>query len=88
MAEGDPSPDPVSGPGPSSDPGRDPAMGRYMVLQLVRLGCIFVVMFGLLIQENRIEGPALLGGALLVGGAMGFFFLPRTLAKRWKSRDE
>jgi|GEM_PF-334824 len=69
-------------------PARDPAMGRYMALHLVRLACIFVVMFGLLIQENRIEGPALLGFALLVVGALGFFFLPHTLAKRWKSRDE
>ncbi len=82
MAERDPAPDP----GPN--PARDPAMGRYMALHLVRLACIFVVMFGLLIQENRIEGPALLGFALLVGGAIGFFFLPHTLAKRWKSRDE
>ena len=75
-------------PGTDSAPARDPAMGRYMALHLVRLACIFVVMFGLLIQEGRIEGPALLGFALLVGGALGFFFLPHTLAKRWKSRDE
>ena len=86
MAERDP--DPVSGPGGDPAPGRDPAMGPYMALQLVRLGCIFMVMLGLLIQENRIEGPALLGGVLLVGGALGFFFGPRALAKRWKSRDE
>lgn len=84
MAEREPGPDPA----PGSGPARDPAMGRYMALHLVRLGCIFVVMLGLLIQENRIEGPALLGFALLVGGAIGFFFLPHTLAKRWKSRDE
>jgi hypothetical protein len=67
---------------------RDPAMGRYMALHLVRLACIFTVMLGLLIQENRIEGPMLLGVVLLIGGAAGFFFLPHTLAKRWKSRDE
>jgi hypothetical protein len=84
MAEREPGPDPA----PDSGPARDPAMGRYMALHLVRLACIFAVMFGLLIQENRIEGPALLGFALLVGGAAGFFFLPHTLAKRWKSREQ
>ena len=62
-------------------------MKRYMALQLVRLGCIFLVMLGLLIQEGRIEGSALLGIILLVGGALGFFSLPHTLAKRWKSLD-
>jgi hypothetical protein len=84
MAEREPGPDPA----PDSGSARDPAMGRYMALHLVRLGCIFAVMFGLLIQEERIEGPALLGFALLVAGAAGFFFLPHTLAKRWKSRDQ
>ena len=82
MAERDPSSDP----GP--DPAPDPAMRHYMALQLVRLACIFMVMLGLLIQEGRIEGSAVLGIVLLVGGALGYFFLPHRLAKRWKSRDE
>jgi hypothetical protein len=73
---------------PGSDPGPDPAMRRYLALQLVRLACIFMVMLGLLIQEGRIDGSAVLGIVLLVGGALGFFFLPHVLAKRWKSRDE
>ena len=85
MAERDPDPGSGAGSGPGSGP--DPAMKRFMALQLVRLGCIFLVMLGLLIQEGRIEGSALLGIVLLVGGALGFFSLPHTLAKRWKSLD-
>lgn len=66
----------------------DPAMGRYWMLQLMRLGGVLMVIGALLILSGRIAGPPLLGYGLLVFGVIEFFLMPLMLAKRWKSPAE
>jgi len=66
---------------------RDPAIGRFWMLQLMRLGGILLVFGGIVIISGRIAGPPMLGYGLFVLGAFEFFFLPRHLARRWKSPD-
>ena len=69
-----------------SESGADPAIARYWMLQLMRLGGVLLVLGGVLILAGRLgEAPPLLGYGLVVLGAFEFFFLPRMLAKRWKS---
>ena len=65
----------------------DPAVARFWMLQLMRLGGVLLVLGAVLILSGRVPGPPLLGYGLLVLGAFEFFFLPRLLAKRWKSPD-
>ncbi len=66
----------------------DPAMARYWMLQLMRLGGLMMVLLGAVIIAGRLPAPAVLGYGLFVLGAFEFFFLPRMLAKRWKSPEE
>jgi hypothetical protein len=63
-------------------------MGRYWMLQLMRLGGVLMVIGALLILSGRIPGPPLLGYGLLVFGVIEFFLMPLMLAKRWKSPAE
>ena len=69
------------------DPGSDPAIARYWMLQLMRVGGLLLVIGGVLILSGRVPGPEVLGYGLLVLGAVEFFFLPAMLARRWKSPD-
>ena len=75
-----PDPDPVSAP--------DPAFARFWMLNLMRLGGLMMVIGALMILSGRLPAPLILGYGLLLAGAFEFFFLPRMLAKRWKSPEE
>lgn len=73
--------------------GRDPAMARFAVLQLVRLSGAVLVLLGVLVTSGK--APAWLTGAPVAAGyafaAIGmfeFFALPRLLARRWRSPKE
>lgn len=66
----------------------DPARGRFAVLQLVRLAGLGVVLLGALFYVGRLGNAPELGAMLLIAGAAAFFFLPRLLARRWKSPDQ
>lgn len=73
--------------------GRDPAMARFAVLQLVRLSGAVLVLLGVLAVSGR--APAWLAGLPVAAGyglaALGmfeFFALPRLLARRWRSPKE
>ena len=63
------------------------ARGRFMKLQLVRLGCVAMVMLGAAIIAGRILDTATPGYVLLVLGALGFFLLPNRMAKGWRTPD-
>lgn len=65
----------------------DPAIGRFWMLQLMRLGGLLLVIAGVMMIAGRLPAPPVLGYGLLLLGAFEFFFLPRMLAKRWKSPD-
>lgn len=66
----------------------DPAAARFWMLQLMRLGGLLMVLAGVLMIAGRLPAPPVLGYGLLLFGAFEFFFLPRMLAKRWKSSDQ
>lgn len=72
-------------PAPHASGPRDPAMGKFYLLQLVRLGSIALVLIGVLTLAGRIGAPEELGYALFAFGAFAFFFGPRQLARKWKA---
>jgi hypothetical protein len=69
---------------------RDPALPRFVLLQLVRLGGALITLLGVVILSGgqpALAGiPAPVGGALIVMGAVEFFFVPFALAKSWKGK--
>ncbi len=69
---------------------RDPAVPRFLALQLARAGGAGFALFGVVIlshgQPALAAVPDVLGDALIVGGAALFFALPLWLARRWKAR--
>lgn len=69
-------------------PSNDPAVARFWMLQLMRVGGALLVMAGVLIASGRVPGPQVLGFGLLLFGMFEFFWLPRVLARRWKSPPE
>lgn len=68
--------------------GRDPAARRFALLQLVRLGGVALALAGALILAGRWDAPQALGAVLLLAGALDFFFVPRYLARQWRSPEE
>ncbi|HQS97848.1 MAG: hypothetical protein B7Y31_02055 [Novosphingobium sp. 16-62-11] len=70
----------------------DPAAGRFFALQAVRLSGAVMVLLGVMIGTGR--GPSLLaslpqeaGYVLAVLGMAEFFWVPRLLARQWKTPD-
>ena len=69
------------------DNGHNPAIGRYYLLQLVRVACAAVVLISGMVMTGTIGEPEWLGTLALVAGAVGFFTLPNRLARRWRTPD-
>ncbi len=69
---------------------RDPALPRFMALQVARLGGAVIALLGVVIlshgQKMLAAVPDAVGDMLIVAGAVAFFFVPVALAKRWKRR--
>ena len=65
--------------------GPDPAKGRYVVMQMLRLSGVAMVLISLLAINRKIELPELAGYVLLVVGLLDVFLMPALLAKRWKT---
>ena len=66
----------------------DPALWRFLAIQLVRLAGIALVFFGVAIMAGRVAGPSLAGFAFSAAGIIGATLFPLLLARRWKSKDE
>lgn len=67
---------------------QDPAKGRFIVMQLVRLSGVALVMFGLAITVGRTDLPAPLGIVMVLIGLFEVLALPIILSRRWKSPPE
>ncbi len=63
----------------------DPARSRFFILQLVRLVGVALVLVGIAITQGAIDLPPAAGVVLIAVGFVDVFFVPRLLAKRWKS---
>ena len=68
---------------------RDPAFPRWLALQGVRFAGVVTVLLGILIEAGRLPGlddvPPWIGFVLAIVGLFEVFFLPRLLAKRWRT---
>lgn len=67
----------------------DPAMGRFMVIQGVRLMGALVALAGIAVLTHRFamfDGmPEAVGYVLLVIGIADFLVIPQVLARKWRS---
>jgi hypothetical protein len=74
----------------STPPERDPAAGRFAVLQLVRLSGALLALAGVLIVSGKVGWlprlPEAAGYVLIAAGLIDFYALPPLLARRWKSK--
>ena len=64
------------------------AMRRYYAMQGARWIGLALAFVGLLMLVDRIAAPAPIAYALFLVGLVGFFYLPRQLARRWRSDRE
>lgn len=74
-----------------TEPQRDPAAARWLMIQLVRTMGVAMVLVGLLHTAGRfapLEGIPLWFGYVLIGiGFVDVFFVTRLMARRWRSPD-
>lgn len=66
------------------------ARQRYLVLNAARLGGLALVLFGIVIARGVLpfDVPWVVGAVIAVVGLVEFFFLPRLIARRWKSESD
>lgn len=66
-----------------------PARGRFVLMQLARLLGVFLVLFGILLQDGRIaplrDVPRVVGYVPMIAGMVIVFLMPVYLARRWRS---
>lgn len=65
----------------------DPARARFFILQLVRLAGVAMVLTGLAVTQGALDWPPAVGVVLVAAGFIDVFFVPRLLAKKWRSPD-
>jgi drug/metabolite transporter (DMT)-like permease len=67
----------------------DPALPRFVALQLARLAGALIALLGVVVlshgQPALARVPDALGDGLIVAGAVAFFAVPVALARRWKT---
>jgi hypothetical protein len=63
------------------------ARQRFLVLNAARLGGLGLVLLGIVIARGALPlgVPWVVGVIIAVAGLLEFFFLPRLIARRWKS---
>ena len=64
------------------------ARNRFIVIQLVRLGGVAVVLFGLLVMNGRIDWPREVGFVLAAAGLFEALLAPLLLSRKWKTPSE
>jgi len=64
---------------------RDPAFGRFMVMNAVRFTGVVLVLLGILVVRDRLELPREAGYVLLVVGVIEIFVMPQILARKWRT---
>ncbi len=63
----------------------DPARGRFMVLQALRLSGVAMIVLGLMIINDVIDLPRIAGYLLAIVGAFDALIAPNILARSWKT---
>lgn len=70
------------------DDGRDgdkQARNRFMMIQLMRIGGVAMVLFGIAVLRGMIDLPDLVAYVLIVMGIGEAFVVPHLLARLWSS---
>lgn len=63
------------------------AKRRYFTIQAVRLAGVVLVLLGILVLNDKLAWPQLVGYFLLLDGLFNALFMPTLLAKRWKTPE-
>ncbi len=66
----------------------DPAKARFFAIQAIRIGGVAMTVIGALIIAHKIDLPQEAGYALFLVGALDALFMPKVLARAWKSPPE
>jgi len=66
----------------------DAAKKRFFLISMTRLSGAILVMLGILVVNQNIDWPTMVGYVLIVVGLVDMFYLPLVLARRWRSPDE
>lgn len=64
---------------------RDPALGRWIVIQLVRLSGIALIVTGVFGMSGRIAMPSLAAFAIAAAGLICASVFPLLLARKWRT---
>jgi hypothetical protein len=66
----------------------DPARARFFALGLIRLFGVVSAFLGVgIIAKRWIEPAEIVGGLLLLNGAIGVLVIPPILAKKWRTPE-
>ena len=63
----------------------DVARGRWMAINLVRVGGAAMVVVGLMMIQGVIAAPEWAGYVVLAAGLIDIFLAPLLLARKWRS---
>lgn len=64
------------------------ARGRWLVINVLRLGGVAMVIAGMLGTRQIIPMPMIAAYALIAVGLLDVFFVPLFLARKWRSPRE
>lgn len=67
---------------------QDPAVARFIIIQMVRVTGIALAVLGLVVLGGRLDWPPLAGVGLLIVGLIDAMAVPLILARKWKSPSE
>lgn len=63
----------------------DPARSRFIAITALRFMGVGLVMLGIAIFQGVVDLPPFVGMIIAVIGLLDIFFMPRFLARRWKT---
>ncbi len=72
----------------ATDPVKDPAKARFLVITAFRWFGVALILIGMLISVGKIDLPVLVGPLFIILGLFEAFIMPRTLARKWKSPEQ
>ncbi len=70
-----------------SQPDDTQARNRFLMIQLMRIGGVAMVLFGIAVLRDAVDLPDLAGYVLLVMGIGEAFVVPHMLARLWSTND-
>ena len=66
--------------------GRDPALAKFLLLNVIRIVGLLAVLAGIAGLGDRLPMPQWLAALAVIMGVGLFFIVPMFVARRWKGR--